>query len=425
MTQQKLSKLQPWIVCLSCGLFFFYEFIQMNMVNSLAPDLMREFQVTGDKLGLLAASYFDANVLFLLPAGIILDRFSTKTVALITIAICIFGTFMFAGATSLGWAAFYRFFTGIGSAFCFLTCMRLATIWFHDKRLALVTGAIMTLAFLGGTVAQTPMTLLIHQFGWRGAVYLDAALGLVIFFVMLLLIKDYPSHQAELKEKRKQHLQEIGFWNSVRRSYLNMQNWLSAISANMSNLPVYILGAIWGGVYLVQTEGYTRTQASVITSMIFVGTLIGSPLIGLISDRIKNRKIPIFLGSFISLIIVCLIIYGPHLSYSTLIILFLLLGFISSGGIINYSLVAEKNIPALTATSVSVVSICVIGGGAVFQPVVGWLLDNGWDGTKINHVPFYSAQDYHHAFMVLPIAFIISMICVFFMKESHAKQRKS
>lgn len=423
MTQQP-SKILPWIVCLSCGLFFFYEFIQMNMINSLAPDLMREFHVTGDKLGLLAASYFDANVLFLLPAGIILDRFSTKKVALITMAICIFGTFMFASSQSIGWAAFFRFFTGIGSAFCFLTCMRLASIWFHDKRLALVTGAIMTLAFLGGSVAQTPLTILVHNFGWRTAIHWDAALGVVIFVIMLCLIKDYPSHQSELKEKRKQHLQEIGFWRSIRQSYFNLQNWLSAISANMTNLPVYILGAIWGGVYLTQTEGYTRTQASVITSMIFIGTLIGSPVIGWFSDKIQNRKLPIFLGSFFSLIIVSLIIYGPHLSYSTLIVLFLLLGFVSSGGIINYSLVAEKNIPTLTATSVSVVSMCVIGGGAVFQPVVGWLLDLGWDGTKINHVPYYSLQDYHHAFMVLPIAFVISMALVFFMKESHAKQTK-
>lgn len=417
------SKVLPWIVCLSCGLFLFYECIQMNMVNSLAPDLMRDFQVTGDKLGLLAASYFDANVLFLLPAGIILDRFSTKKVALITMAICTLGTLLFATATHIGWAAFFRFFTGIGSAFCFLSCMRLASIWFHDKRLALVTGTIMTLAFLGGSVAQTPMTILISHLGWRGAVYCDAALGVVIFIIMFIFIKDYPDHQAEMREKRRLHLEELGFWKSVRISYLNLQNWLSAISANMTNLPVYILGAIWGSVYMVQTQGISRTHASVITSMIFIGTLIGSPVIGWFSDRIHNRKLPIFLGSLISLLIVSLIIYGPTLSYGALIGLFLLLGFVSSGGIINYSLVAEKNVPALTATSVSVVSMCVIGGGAVFQPVVGWLLDLDWDGTKINHVPFYSLQDYHHAFLILPAAFVISMFMVFFMKESHGKQK--
>lgn len=423
MTNKQHSWL-PWIVCLSCGLFFFYEFIQMNMINSLAPDLMREFNVTGDKLGLLAASYFDANLIFLLPAGIILDRFSTKKVALITMTICIVGTGLFGTATSIGWAAFFRFFTGIGSAFCFLTCMRLASIWFHDSRLALVTGAIMTLAFTGGTVAQTPMTILIHHFSWRGAIFINAGLGVVILIIMAIAIQDYPSHQAKLKEERRQHLRDIGFWNSLKQSYLNLQNWLSAISANMTNLPVYILGGIWGGIYLVQTQGITRLQASAITSMIFVGTLLGSPLIGWFSDRIKHRKSVIFASSLIALGIVLLVIYGPHLSYGLLLFLFFLLGFITSGGIINYTLVAEKNIPTLTATSVSVVSFCVIGGGALFQPLVGWFLDRGWNGIRIHGVPFYSASTYQHAFVILPIAFVISMVMVIFMTETYGKQRK-
>ncbi len=269
----------PWIVCLSCGLFFFYEFIQMNMINSLAPDLMAEFHVSGDKLGLLAASYFDANLIFLFPAGIILDRFSTKKIVLVTLAICIIGTALFAGAHSLEAAACFRFFTGIGSAFCFLSCMRLAAIWFHEKQLALVVGLTMSLAFLGGTVAQTPLTLVIHALGWRGAIYSDAALGVLIFIIVALAVRDYPDHQAELREKHQAQLRQIGFWTSLRRSYANWQNWLSGICTNMMNLPVYILGAIWGAVFLMQTQGYSRTDASIITSMIFIGTLLGSPTV--------------------------------------------------------------------------------------------------------------------------------------------------
>lgn len=412
----------PWIVCLSCGLFFFYEFIQMNMINSLAPDLMSQFNVTGDKLGLLAATYFDANLIFLLPAGIILDRFSTKKIVLITLAICVLGTALFGTATSLLEASAYRFLTGIGSAFCFLSCMRLASIWFHEKRLALVTGMLMTLAFLGGTVAQAPLTSLIHAFGWRGAVYADAVLGLIIWVVAAVAIKDYPNEQHRLELRA--NLNKIGFWTSLRRSYLNWQNWLSGIATNMMNLPVYILGAIWGGVYLTQTQGFSRTEASLITSMIFIGTLIGSPTVGWFSDQIKNRKIPILLGIILSFVLILGIIYGHHLPFGVLIILFLLLGLVSSAQILNYPLVAEKNSPAITATSVSVVSFNVIGGGAVFQPVVGWLLDKGWDGTLVNGVPLYSVADYHRAFMVLPLGFVLALILLVFIKESYGKQHK-
>ena len=416
------SKLLPWIVCLSCGLFFFYEFIQMNMINSIAPNLMQAFNIRGDQLGFLGGAYFDANMLFLFPAGMILDRFSTKKVALITLGICTLGTLLFSQATSFGWAFAFRFLTGIGSAFCFLACMRLASTWFHDSRIALITGLIFTLAFLGGTVAQAPLTFLVTHFGWREAILFDAGLGAVIFLLILGVIKDYPDHMTEMRAKNKQRLESLGFWKSLCMSYLNWQNWLSGICTNMMNLPVFIFGAIWGGVFLVQAEGFSRTQASEMTGMIFIGTLVGSPLVGWLSDRVGRRKPLIILGALISLGIVSLIIYGPHLSYVVLLGLFFLLGLISASQIINYPLVAEKNPQILTATSVSVVSFNVISGGAIFPPIVGWLLDKHWDGTLVNGVHIYSAAAYHHAFIVLPIGFVLALIMLIFIKDSHGKQ---
>ena len=37
------NKILPWIVVFSAALFFFYEFIKMNMLSSLDPDLMHDF----------------------------------------------------------------------------------------------------------------------------------------------------------------------------------------------------------------------------------------------------------------------------------------------------------------------------------------------------------------------------------------------
>ena len=420
-TNTERNGLLPWIVCLSCALFFFYEFIQMNMINSLAPYLMRDFNVEAHQLGLLAATYFDANVILLLPAGIILDRFSTKKVALITITICVIGTLGFAFAPSIEWAAFFRLFTGVGSAFCFLSCMRLASVWFHERRLALIIGVTMTLAFLGGTVAQTPLTLVVNALGWREAMYLDAGLGALIFLIMLAGIRDYPNNDVALRETAKKQLQSIGFWESLRRSYLNWQNWLCGIGANMMNLPVFILGAIWGGVFLVQTQHFTMTQATLITSMIYIGTLIGAPVTGYISDTMRRRKLPILVGAILSLLLVLMIIYIPSMSLAAYMIVFLLLGFFSSSAIINYTFVAEKNSRVLTATSVSIVSFNVIGGGALFQPLVGALLDQQWDGTKVNGVPLYSLANYHYAFMLLPLGFVLAMVLLGFTKETYAK----
>ncbi len=413
--------LLPWIVCLSCGLFFFFELIQMNMINSLAPALMADFNVTGDKLGLLSATYFDANLLFLFPAGMILDRFSNKKIVLLMMAVCTIGTFLFSQTHSLFWAAVSRFMVGMGGSFCFLSCMRLASIWFHESRLAFVTGLLMTMAFIGGTVAQTPFTLVMNEIGWRNTVALDAALGAVIFFIILFGVRDYPNE--EMRKLHHNELKSIGFWKSLRLSYGNAQNWLGGICCNMMNLPVFILGAIYGGVFLIQTKGFTNTQASMATSMIFIGTLIGAPIVGFISDKIRKRKLPIIIGAVLSFVLITMIIYMGGLSLTDYIILFFLLGLISAAQIINYPLVAEKNSPALAGSSVSVVSFNVISGGAIFQPLVGWLLVKGWDGTKVNGVPQYTTEAYHHALLLLPLGFIIALGLLFFIKESPAMKK--
>ena len=160
---------RPWIVCFTAALFFFYEFIQMHMFSSISPELMRDFSLNAEQLGFLSASYLYADVVFLLPAGMILDRISTRTVIIAAMAICITGTLGFALATNVWAAAFFHFLSGIGNAFCFLSCIMLASRWFPPRRQALVIGLIVTMAFIGGALAQTPLSLLAHAVGWRHA----------------------------------------------------------------------------------------------------------------------------------------------------------------------------------------------------------------------------------------------------------------
>jgi len=85
------SPIQKWAVCCVASLFFFYEFIQINMFNSIDPEIVKAFKLNATQLGLLSACYFYSTVGFLLPAGQILDRYSVKKVILVTLLLCIVG----------------------------------------------------------------------------------------------------------------------------------------------------------------------------------------------------------------------------------------------------------------------------------------------------------------------------------------------
>jgi hypothetical protein len=102
-------------------------------------------------------------------------------------------------------------------------------------------------------------------------------------------------------------------------------------------------------------------------------------------------------------------------------VLFFLLGLTSSTQIVSYPTVAESNPKILTATSVSVVSFTTLSGGAIFQPLFGYIMDKGNDFTIVNNVHIYSAADYHHAMFIMPIAMVIALLVTFFVRETYCQ----
>lgn len=423
VSESTKSSVLPWLTCFFASLFFFYEFIQMNMPNAISHQMMGEFGLTTTQFTNMASWYFLANVIFLIPAGQILDRISTRKVILISLALCVFGTYMFAHAVTPSQASFYRFLTGIGSGFCFLSNVRLATRWFPPQKLALVTGLIVTMAMMGGVVAQNPLTFLVDSVGWRRAIEWNAMLGVAIFVLIALFVKDYPSDQVAVQEQHRKHLNELGFWMSLRVALLTPRNWFCGFYTSFMNLPLILLGGGLGIEYLKHTTGMSDSAAAGVMTALFMGTVIGSPVMGWLSDKLEMRRPPMIVGSILSFALMIFIIEVPVHSELGLIALFWLLGFITSTQVISYPTVAESNPPFLTASSVSVVSLVTIGGLYVFLPAFGWLIDWHRHGVVVSGHAAYSASDFHFAMWLFPICFCISLLAGYLAPETRAKNK--
>lgn len=422
-TSPSPSPSRAWIVVMVASLFFFYEFIQMNVFNSIATSLMQDFNINAEKLGDMSSSYFIANVIFLFIAGMLLDRCSTRRVILASLGICIIGTGLFSITHSFYLACLFRFLTGIGSAFCFLSVIRLASRWFPASRMAMVTGFVLTSAMLGGWISQTPMEMLAQMVHWRTALQIDAVAGLFIFLLIALIVKDYPEHhtQAHLNEQKQIH--ELGYFKSLRMAFLRMQNWFGGLYVCFMNLPVGLLGGLWGVLYLTTTHDISKIHASEVSSMLFVGTMIGSPIMGWFSDKIQMRRPPMLIGALVSFALVAIVIFIPNLSFSTLFWLFLAIGFFTSAQIIGYPLVAENSLRVITAMSVSVVNISVQGGNAIFQPFFGYLLDRHMLARAHAISTNFMPSDFDWALWIFPIGFILAILIVFLLPETRCKQR--
>ncbi len=424
--QAKVHKTERlgWLVTMTASLFFFYEFIQLNLFNAIDVQLMHDFRLNAPQLGQLASMYFYANALFLFPAGILLDRFSTKKLLLMAVSLCTIGTFVFAISSNYFFAAFGRFIVGFSASFCFLSCIRLASRWFPPSRMALVTGLVVTMAMLGGLVAQTPLTILSNIMGWRNAVLLDAALGILIALAIALIVQDRPPNSQEHAHRDRAQLNTLGFWSCIKLVLLNPNNWLGGIYTSLMNLPVFLLGALWGIHYLTQTHNISHVQASIATTMFFVGVIFGSPAFGSFSDYIGRRVLPMILGAIISLGVMLVLMYMPNLSLNEIIGLFFLVGFTTSSQVLSYPVIAELNPISLTSTAVSVDSITIMVSGAIFEPFFGWIMElHSNHALSPDGVPLYTAQNFMNAMLIMPIAFFISIFIAWMIKESFCKSQ--
>lgn len=407
------SDIMAWIVCLSGGLFFFYEFFQLNFFDVINQSIRDDFHVDAAQLSWMSSTYLWGDILFLLPAGIILDRFSTRKIIIIALLICVIGTIGFAMTNSYTLACIFHALTGIGNAFCFLSCVILVSHWFPLRRQALVMGTIVTMAFLGGMVAHTPFAYLNEYYGWRISLIIDGLLGGVLLVWIYLIVQDKPNNAARSKENCRQPVIP-----GVLKALANRQNWFAGLYTAFLNLPIMVLGALWGASYLKVVHHVPEMAASKIVSFIFIGSIIGCPLSGWLSDSQGRRKPLMIIGALATLITAIPLLSGIDLTQMELLILFFALGFFTSTQVLSYPLIAESNSFENTGSATGIASILIMGGAGLGQVLFGLLMKQH-SGVLSQH---YSIADFQFAMWIFPVTIVVALCAVLLTRETYCKR---
>lgn len=412
---QWLSKVYPWIIWTIAASFFFYKYLIQVSPSVMTDDLMKAFQVHGAGLGNLSAFYFYAYLIMQIPVGIMLDRYSPRLLTTSAIFICSMSTFIFSQTDTFWVACFSRALMGAGAAFAAVSCFKLAALWFNPKRFALVSGMFMTAAMLGAVGGQMPLSLLVQHVGWRTALEVVSLMGVilgVIYFLVLRDKADKPGHATHSKEKIS-HL--------LKRIITNKQAWALSLYSGLAFAPVSVFGGLWGVPFLQTTYHLSRTDAALAVSCIFIGFAAGAPFWGWFSDYIQRRKPVLFIGTFSALICLLIVLYSSYQLLSTLMILLFIFGFGGSGFFTSFAMIRELFPLVLVATVLGIMNTFNSVFEALFEPVVGAILDWTWDGAAINGMHQFSIRGYHLSLLILPISLVLSLLILSLIKETNCQ----
>lgn len=407
-----------WIICTLAALFYCYEYLLRIEPSVMVEPLMREFDVTAGGLGLLVAMYYYAYTPLQAIVGVLTDYLGSRKVLMMAIACCAIGALIFGHTSHVYVAAFGRLLIGAGSAFAFVGVLKLASVWLKPQYFAIFAGIATSLGMLGGMFGDVELSKMVQHYGWHQMMMVSVIAGVFLLVLFWLFV-----HNNRGDEKI--HVRKRQSWGYFVRGFFRMfassQLWLVGLIGCILYTSLTVIAEMWGIPYLSTITDHNRMLAAHLNSMIFFGWLVGSPLMGWISNRMRSRKRPMILGAILSGAMIVIILWVQPQSHALLATLLFLFGVFSSAEILVFVVARESVHHDLVATAIGFVNLLVMLGGMLIQPAVGRLLDWSWEGAVHDGVHVYSIAGYQHALLVVPVLLLVAVVFGLCLRESYGR----
>lgn len=402
---------RPWIVVSSGALFYCYQFILRVAPNVMKDDWGRYFSLDASDFGQLISLYSWAYAGIQIPLGLALDRFGAGRIIVTASTVCALSCFLLAISDSVYLAGVAMFLMGLGSAAGFLGCIKLGTTWFPPSQLAKVVALSLVFGTVGASIGGSPLSAAATAYGWQFAINALGFVGLAISLIIFLAVGRHSEpHAYEPVEDLFGGLVQV-----VR----NPQAWLISVYGMIMYAPVTIMGTAWGVPFIKSIYNIPETIAATLTTALFIGAAVGSPVFALYSDKIQKRHSPMVIGVALSLIVNSVVVFVPSIPIIPMYILFFGIGFCYTAKSLSFTSICEIMPKACSGVAVGFLNTITMATGALFHPLVGNLLDHHWNGTVINDVNIYSEWDYRFALTIIPICMLVGLVIVKFIKETH------
>lgn len=405
-TSNELAKWKIFLLYITVSLFLIFEMAVQVSPSVMSTQLMQDLHLSTFGLGMMSGVYFYTYTAMQIPSGLLFDRYNPRIIITVSIMTCVMGMLLFALAQDIYIGCLARLLMGFGSAFAFVSVLVVTADLFKAKHFATMTGITQMLAALGAITGQMPISSLMSLMGWRNTLLVLCAIGLVLAaFVWNLL-----------KYKRETEVAQISQENiraNLKKIIADKQTWYVAIYACLLWAPMSSFASLWGVPYLTNVYHFSEAGSAFLCSFMWLGLALGSPLLGMISTGLKNRVFPLAMAALIGAITFGLVLEF-NVSFNWVGVLLFLAGAACSGQALSFTVVKENNSHAVKATAIAFNNMAVVISGALFQPLIGKIIDVCEPGNC--HV-----TDFKTGLLVVLFSYVIAfVVAICFIREPRA-----
>lgn len=387
----------------------FYRTSQAIIATELAVDL----NLSLSDLGFLGAAFFYVFALVQIPLGLILDRLGPKkTMIALNLAAAV-GAVTFAAAHTFAAAMVGRMLLGLGMSANLMGPLTLFRRWFPVRLFAAVTGTFMALGGAGSMLASSPMAVMVKAIGWRGGYYVLTAINVLVIIALALWVKDNPAESgSDQVDSTRSEPDRTSALDQVKILLSSRDYWVISM-ANMFRYGCFAaIQALWAGPYLINVVGLDPIMAGQLLLLLNLGALFGSPMGGIVADKVLNSRRLAIISGLIALSgsFVALVYYPGHWPLVGLGAVLLFMGFSSSFTNIAFAHITQVMPPHMSGTALTGVNFFgMLGAGASIH-FLGGLLEFTGAGP----------EGYHRAFLICGAVVFIWGLLYFLSREGRA-----
>ena len=372
------------LVILFAAGFTISQFLR-NSTGILMPVLAEEMTVEPRDAGLLAGGFFASFAFFMIPTGILLDRFGARIVMAVYMLIIATGCALFALAENVALLIVARIIMGCGCAALLMGPLSVISRWFAPALFSTLTAIIMATGNLGSLISTAPLEFAVDTFGWRTVFAALSGLCVVVAGLYALRVRDAPAAHEFHSRHRETFSQAL---TGVGEACLVPGLVPVFVMQFVFYAVVAALLGIWAPAYLSVVHGLESKLIGefmlLMTGALVVGMLVLGP-----SDRVFGTRKWIVVASAA--------VMAGGLIVLTLFPAITLTGAVASlcaiaffGGASTVLLAHGKSLFAnrLVGRGLTVVNTAVMGGVFIMQAASGWLAQTIFhDAGSINNLP--------------------------------------
>jgi ACS family glucarate transporter-like MFS transporter len=265
-------------------------------ISKLAPDIMRDFELSKIQMGYVFSSFALAYAIFEIPTAWWADRMGTRTV--LTRIVIWWSSFTIATAAAFGYVSLLitRFLFGIGEAGAWPCVARTFSRWIPQSERGTVQGVFFAGAHLAGGLTPLLVVALLPYLHWRTIFVCFGSLGFVWALAWWAWFRDDPSQHSAVNAAELEHittgrLADAGhamggaYW---RQLFLN-RNVLALCIMYIPNSVVFYFCITWLPTYLNERHGFDAAKLGFLSGLPLLLSVVSDLFGGVVTDWVAAR----------------------------------------------------------------------------------------------------------------------------------------